>query len=115
MPRSGSRPEVVLKEHAHWGSWILAAQGELDAGSIGPFRSRAEAAAARFSTLVVDLGAVTFADSSALSLLLRLHRATRLYVAAPRSQLLSLLSMSGADQILRIYPSVDAACAAAAG
>ncbi|MEV8321412.1 STAS domain-containing protein [Streptomyces sp. NPDC059900] len=115
MSGSGSSPEMVVKKDVVSGGWVLAARGELDAQSIGPLREAAVGAAAGFPVLVLDFGAVTFADSAALNLLLILHRSTRLYVAAPCARLLCVLEMAGADRVLRIYPSVAAACAAAAG
>ncbi|MEV6756614.1 STAS domain-containing protein [Streptomyces sp. NPDC051214] len=105
--------EIIMRKHPVHGSWSLAAHGELDAQTIRPLRQAAEAAAAMFPALVLDFGAVTFADSSALNLLLLLHDITELHVAAPQPQLLRVLALTGADQVLRIYPSADLACAAA--
>ncbi|MEV8320197.1 STAS domain-containing protein [Streptomyces sp. NPDC059900] len=111
MP-SSSRPQLTVEQHAREGAWVLVVGGELDAGTIAPLHRAARAAAAAVPTVVLDLGGVTFADSSALNLLIALHHSTALRVAAPQAQLLDLLSMTGADQVLNIYPTTDLACAA---
>ncbi|MFC8125687.1 STAS domain-containing protein [Streptomyces sp. NPDC057302] len=108
---SSSRPHLTLEQHARDGAWVVVVRGEVDAETIFPLHRATRAAAAAVPTLVLDLGAVTFADSSALNLLITLHHTTTLRVAAPQPQLLHLLSVTGADQILNIYPTTDHACA----
>ncbi|MFJ8802815.1 STAS domain-containing protein [Streptomyces sp. NPDC102487] len=72
-----------------------------------------ELAAAAHPVLVVDGGAVTFADSSALNLLLRMHQVTTLRLANPSAPLARLLRITGADQVLNVFPTLDQACSAA--
>ncbi|MEU6673917.1 STAS domain-containing protein [Streptomyces sp. NPDC046853] len=112
MPSSVGRPQLSLEQHARDGAWVVIVRGEVDAGSISPLQRATRAAAAAVPTLVLDFGAVTFADSSALNLLVALHHSTTLRVAAPQPQLQYLLSITGADQVLNIYPTTDHACAA---
>ncbi|MFH8487739.1 STAS domain-containing protein [Streptomyces longisporoflavus] len=114
MSGSVDRPRLTVEQYAREGSWVVAARGELDADSIAPLDRATQAAVAAVPTLVVDLGAVTFADSSALNLLLVLHHSTALRVAAPQPQLMRVLHVTGADRVLNIYPSTDHACAAQA-
>ncbi|MGW6054312.1 STAS domain-containing protein [Streptomyces sp. NPDC055189] len=113
MP-SNSRPPLALEQHARDGTWVVAVRGEVDASSIYPLHRATQAAAEAVPTLVLDLSAVTFADSSALNLLITLHHTTTLRVAAPQPQLQHLLSITGADQVLNIYATTDHACAAGA-
>ncbi|MFD3613111.1 STAS domain-containing protein [Streptomyces atroolivaceus] len=51
-------------------------------------RQALEAAAATQPLVILDAGAVTFADSTTLSLLLRTHRSTHFRIAAPPPALL---------------------------
>ncbi|MGW8329150.1 STAS domain-containing protein [Streptomyces sp. NPDC055808] len=114
MPDSSFRPDPVAAQYARGGSSVVVARGELDVDTV-PLLARAlERAAAAAPVVVLDVGGVTFADSTTLNLLLRTHRATTLRIAAPQTQLLHLLEVTGADHVLRLYPSTDDACAAAA-
>lgn len=71
-----------------------------------------EAAAAAGPVPVLVTGEMSFADSSALNLLLLMHQTTTLSIAAPPHQLMRLLQPTGADQVLNLYPSVELACQA---
>lgn len=51
--------------------------------SLPPLRQAMEAAAAAGPVLVLDTGEMSFADSSALNLLLLMHQTTTLRIAAP--------------------------------
>ncbi|MFC8453833.1 STAS domain-containing protein [Kitasatospora sp. NPDC057223] len=66
--------------------------------------------------LVIDLGAVTFCDSSGLSTLLRTRleaarQGTELHLARPTQVVLRILEITGADQVFTIDQDVPAACA----
>lgn len=114
MPDSADRPTPVADQYASGGSWVVVVRGELDLGSLPPLRQVVETASVVHPVLVLDLGDVTFADSSTLNLLLVAHRATTLRIAAPQPQVLRLLEVTGADRILRIYPTTGLACEAGA-
>lgn len=62
---------------------------------------------------VLDAEGITFADSSFLGLLLATHQQADLRIAAPSATLARLLSVVGADAVLRIHPTVQDALAAA--
>ncbi|WP_299541207.1 STAS domain-containing protein [uncultured Streptomyces sp.] len=94
---------------------VVVAEGELDVESLGPLRGRLERAASAYDTVVLDAGGVSFADSSFLTLLLRTHQETPVRVAAASAQVRRLLEITGADQVLGLYPTVEEAMAAAGG
>ncbi|MFJ4922957.1 STAS domain-containing protein [Streptomyces sp. NPDC088725] len=93
------------------GVCVVAARGDLDIDSLAPLRETLEAAAAAHRVLVLDITDVTFGDSSFLNLLLRTGEATSLRIAAPSEQLQRLFAVTGADQVLSLYPSVERAVA----
>ncbi|MFF8925850.1 STAS domain-containing protein [Streptomyces longwoodensis] len=64
--------------------------------------------------IVLDLSGVAFCDSAGLNLLLRAHReaelgGVELVLAWVPQPLRRIVEMTGADQILRIYDTVEAA------
>ncbi|WP_367048130.1 STAS domain-containing protein [Streptomyces sp. Je 1-332] len=114
MSDSVSRPKCVVEQYTRRGSWVVVVRGDLDMDSVPSLREVMEKAAAALPVLVLDASGVTFADSSALNLLLLVHQASTLrIVAAP--QMLRMLRLTGADQILDLYPSLEEACTVAAG
>ncbi|MEW2546343.1 STAS domain-containing protein [Streptomyces sp. NPDC047002] len=102
---------VLGEEYALDGAWVIRVRGDLDLDSLPPLRAALEAAAAAHPVTVLDASGVTFADSSALNLLLDTAQASALRIAAPSEALLRLLRITGADQVLPVWP--DAARAAA--
>ncbi|WP_411104888.1 STAS domain-containing protein [Streptomyces sp. cmx-4-9] len=88
---------------------VVAAAGEYDTDTLGPIEEELAAAAATHRIVVLDASRLTFADSSFLNLLLRVHRSTALRIAAPQPQLSRLLEMTGADGVLDLRPTLEAA------
>ncbi|WP_329230001.1 STAS domain-containing protein [Streptomyces sp. NBC_00111] len=105
-------PPVVAAEGEIGGHWVVRAQGDLDSDSIDPLFIAVWQAVAGHPVVVLDTSAVTFADSSFLSLLIEVHQRTDLRIAAPGPALERLLRTAGVDQVLRSYPSLDAALGA---
>ncbi|MFB8029092.1 MULTISPECIES: STAS domain-containing protein [unclassified Streptomyces] len=105
-------PPVVASEAEIRGCWVVRAQGDLDSDSIDPLFIALWQAAAGYRAVVVDASAVTFADSSFLGLLIDTHQRNDLRIAAPGPALTRLLRTAGVDQVLRSYPSLDAAVGA---
>ncbi|MFD6280964.1 STAS domain-containing protein [Streptomyces sp. NPDC060209] len=103
---------VVAAEGEVNGYWVVRAQGDLDSDSIDPLFIAIWQAAAGHEVVVLDASAVTFADSSFLSLLIQVHQQTELRIAAPGTALTRLLRTAGVDQVLRSYPTLDAALGA---
>ncbi|QTD98202.1 STAS domain-containing protein [Streptomyces cyanogenus] len=65
-------------------------------------------------TVLVDLSGVTFLDSTGLTCLITAYRTARstgvrLALIAPSPQVQKMLLLTGVDQVLDSYPSLDAA------
>ncbi|WP_308013446.1 STAS domain-containing protein [Streptomyces beigongshangae] len=105
LPRAASFA-VLGEQYARNGAWVVTVRGDLDIDSLARQRTRLESTAAAVPVLVLDLAAVTFADSTFLNLLLMLCRATDLRLAAAPGQVVRLLELVGADAVLRVYPTV---------
>ncbi|MFC9819621.1 STAS domain-containing protein [Streptomyces erythrochromogenes] len=94
------------------GFLVLVLAGEFDGGTVAPFRrALAEARASRAARTIIDVSAVSYADTGLLRLLVQAHhRIPRFTVAGPLPpQLRRLLEISGAASVLRITPDVEAA------
>ncbi|MFD7973520.1 STAS domain-containing protein [Streptomyces clavifer] len=109
-PVSATAP-VVAAEGEVGGHWVVRARGDLDCDSIDPLFIALWQAVAGHEVVVLDASAVTFADSSFLSLLIDVHQRTQLRVAAPRPALLRLLRTAGVDRVIRTYATLDEALA----
>jgi anti-anti-sigma factor len=112
MPFSEHAPigrEVVQYERA--GAWVVVAHGDYDANSIAAMAEALETAAKKHSRVVLDAAALTFADSTFLNLLLRIHQTTALCVASPAPQLRRILEITGADTVLDVRTTVAEAVA----
>jgi anti-anti-sigma factor len=104
---------VVAAEGEINGYWVVRAQGDLDSDTIDPlYLSMWQAAGGHHQAVVLEASAVTFADSSFLSLLIEVHQRTDLRVAAPGTALTRLLRTAGVDRVLRSFPTLEAALAA---
>jgi len=101
--------EVV--EFQQDGAWVVSARGEFDLDTSGGLAEALERAAGEHPRVVLDASKVRFADSTFLTLLLRVHSRTDLRVAAPAPQLRRVLELTGADQVLDIRATVDDAVA----
>jgi anti-anti-sigma factor len=88
-------------------AWVVVAKGAYDANTLGPLADALEAAVPAHRRVVLDASGITFADSTVLNLLLGIHRATTLRVAAPPHQLLRLLQNTGADAVLDVRETVE--------
>ena len=97
------------------GAVVLTVAGEIDRDSARHLRQAAHDAIRRGRPrLILDLGRVTFCDSSALSLLIDLHRRAHadggwLRLAAPQAGLCSMLRVTHLDTMFAVYDSVHAA------
>lgn len=109
---SGTPHGVLGDQYARGDCWVVEARGDLDIDSLAPLQEALEEAAASRPVIVLDASAVTFGDSGFLNLLLRLHAAASLRIAAPPQQLRRLFQLTGADQVLRIDDSVPEAAGA---
>ncbi|WST36071.1 STAS domain-containing protein [Streptomyces sp. NBC_01167] len=96
-------------QYAVGDAWVVVARGEVDLNNLPPLTEALTQAAETHATVVLDASGITFADSTFLNLLLRIHQATDLRIAAPGPQLERLLDLTGADGVLHLRPSVDEA------
>lgn len=88
------------------GARVIRVHGELDLDSLPPLKAVLEAAAGEHPVTVLETSGVTFADSSALNLLLAAARQTVLRIAAPSEPMLRLLRITGADEVLNVRSTV---------
>nr|WP_249416585.1 STAS domain-containing protein [Streptomyces sp. TS71-3] len=100
-----------MLQYAWQGAWVVVAYGAYDMDSIASLEEALVAAAKRNPKVVVDASGVTFADSSFLNLLIRVHRATTLRVAAPGPQLSRLFEITGTGAVLGVRATVEDAAA----
>ena len=106
----------VVSRRREEGVEVLTLSGELDITTVqdvGPVLDDALHSGA--GRLVVDLSGVSFADSSALNLLLRTHTRTVLHVAGPLHPFVGrLFEVTGITGVLNLHASLPDALRAAA-
>ena len=99
------------------GATVVGLTGRLDLLSAAQVKERlAQEAAAGRKRLVVDLGDVSFIDSSGLGALIGALKAARvaggdLRIARPTDQAQLILKLTTLDRVMKPYPTVDAALA----
>jgi anti-sigma B factor antagonist len=96
---------------------VVSVEGEVTFANVGGFQRRLELALARGSHLVVDLSAVTFIDSSGLSVLLTTSAQARerggaVGIVVASAEPPSIFRFRGVERLLSLYPSREAALAA---
>jgi anti-sigma B factor antagonist len=111
-------PAFTVTEERHGAATVVRVAGEVDVAASGTLRARIDAAAG--GPLVVDLGAVTFVDSSGLRELLRAgieceRLGGRLVLAAVPPVLDRLMDLTGTAGRFEVAPTLDAAVARAVG
>ena len=99
---------------------LVALCGELDVTDAEGAESAIAALLARGRYLVIDMSALDFIDCASLRALLRVQGLARRYggdvvLAAPRPLVRRLLVLTGADEVLWVEASVDAAVEGIAG
>ncbi|RSM35560.1 anti-sigma factor antagonist [Amycolatopsis balhimycina DSM 5908] len=93
------------------GALVIALHGEVDLLTAPLVSEAVTAAAARHpTTLIIDLTAVTFLDSSGLSILAQAHTAasagSQVRVVAPADGMpYRAMALTGLDKILTVFPS----------
>ena len=100
------------------GTVVVHVSGELDYPAKGTFLAVLHDMISSDDPIVVDLTKLTFIDSSGLGALIRVNKQVRhlrgpLPIACvPDSRISRLLDLTGLDQVLRLYDTVDHAVAA---
>jgi anti-sigma B factor antagonist len=96
---------------------IIKVSGELDLSTVDTLRQAAEEHLEAGQTLILDLSGLTFCDSTGLGAMIRLHQradttGATLILCELRRRVTELLAVTGVDQVLKVYPTVQAARAA---
>ena len=114
-------PELILEVTADRPTstlTVLHVSGEIDRDSVPVLGDAAEEALEiGVNRLVIDLTAVTFCDSSGLSLFVRLHRRATarggsFALAAVQPTVRMVLHATNLDRLLAVHPTVDEAVGA---
>jgi anti-sigma B factor antagonist len=106
--------DITVDEHGT-GAAVLRPDGRLDLVSASALRDAvAGTVATGRSSLVVDLAAVPFVDSSGLGALIAALKQARkaggeLRIAAPNGPVLEVLALMRLDRVLRPYETVELA------
>ncbi|MGW6290802.1 STAS domain-containing protein [Streptomyces sp. NPDC055107] len=88
---------------------VIAPEGEFDIDALPPLEAQIDAAITGYGGLILDASRITFADSMFLRLILTAHDRADLRIAAPSPTVQRLFTVVGADQVLRIHSTLDAA------
>ncbi len=98
-------------------SIVVTLSGEIDVAAAPTVRERLEQAASGDGTLIVDLTGVSFIDSTALGVLIGIHKqrvgadaGMRLVVSEPR--ILKVFEITGLTDLFDIVPSLAEATSA---
>ena len=116
-PAAHERPGLSCRAE-HDGYVVAALRGELDIASAPALREQLLSLLRRASSrLIIDLSAVGYADASGLAVLVSSGRRAGLLggslrLAAPSPAVATVLSATGLNQHLDIFPTVQAAITA---
>ena len=97
-------------EHLPGSRALVTAAGELDVYTCPQFKKALDAAGRGRSThLLVDLAAVTFMDSSALTVLIseQRRRVEQIHLVVTEPQLLRILEVTGYTRVFAIHSSLE--------
>lgn len=109
----GPAPLSVNVSHpARPGVLLAMVNGEMDYGNTHRLVTALGDAPGTGTDIVLDLGGLTFCDSSALGALVALHKRTtaaggRLFLVHLRPQVADAISVTSLDQLLRVRASVE--------
>ncbi len=110
-------PEVGFPVEMVGGVPVVVAPGEIDITSADDLRRALAAAAARgHGIFVVDMSPTRFCDSSGLHALMAAHRRAQaeggeMLMVVPDSAILRVLAITGMDQVIPNFASLDEALA----
>ncbi len=107
--RSPVLEQAAVARYDRCGARVVGPRGSYDMHTIKFVAEALDTAAKTYPKVVLDASGITFADSALLNLLIRIHQAADLRVAAPTQQLQRLLHLTSADTVLEIRETVDEA------
>jgi anti-sigma B factor antagonist len=116
--QEASRVDVVISRHLRTGTTVVTLVGQLDIDTAPQVHATFDQLRHQSVTRVaVDLGHLTFCDSTGLSALALAHNyCTRaggyLHLARPTPFLARLLTVVGIAQVVPVHPTIEAACTA---
>jgi anti-sigma B factor antagonist len=110
---------AVVADSQHLPAVVVALPAEIDmanAGRVG--QQLGSAFAPGVSTVIADMTATTFCDSSGIGMLVRAHKqaaatSTQLRLVVPSAAVVQALTLVQMDYLLPIYPSLSQALTAA--
>lgn len=115
---NGETPTVATRREIAPRRYVLEVTGDLDVFTAPLLKEQLLAAVeAGAKTIVVDLSAVTFLDSTTLGILVSALRRLRpvggrLLIAGADTSVRSLFELTGLDRVFTLYPTCDEALAA---
>ena len=109
---------ALVANSQHLPAVVIALPAEIDmanAAEVG--RQLGSAVEPGVKTVIADMTATTFCDSSGISMLVRAHKqavanGTELRLVVPATAVLRSLALASIDHLLPIYPSLSTALAA---
>jgi anti-sigma B factor antagonist len=118
---SDARSTLQVDKHQHdqTGATIMMISGELDLATISILKTAvSDQLGAAGGPVVLDLSELTFCDSTGLGSFVALHRqassvGTTVSLAAPRKRLADLLPISGINQVVPVFETIEEAAGAA--
>jgi anti-sigma B factor antagonist len=114
------RPAFALIERQEASTHVIAVQGELDLETAPKLKwALTDVLKAGCPQLVVDLSLVTFIDSTALGVLVGVHRSLpaggRLAIVCTSNEVLNIFELTGLEATFDIFATLDDALAFARG
>ncbi|GII29394.1 STAS domain-containing protein [Planotetraspora mira] len=107
--------KLRLARRSASGAVVVAVEGELDLFTAPFLRDEVRDAIKQDGpTLVLDLAALSFMDSSGLSVLIEAYRLAAsegggVCLASPQAPVARILRTTGLDRRIKVYPDVDTA------
>ena len=111
--------DIEFEVMAQPGLTVITVSGEIDVATASWFRRDVLARLSRCSPgtcVIVDLSRVPFLDCAAVGAMIAVHRRAgllgiELCLAGPRSGPSKVLSLTGTDRLIDVYPTLEAALA----
>ena len=109
---------ALVAKSQHLPAVVIALPAEIDMANAGEAGQQlGSALEPGVKTVIADMTATTFCDSSGISMLVRAHKqaaanGTELRLVVPATAVLRSLALASIDQLLPIYPSLSTALAA---